>query len=1087
MKTWIATLFTAGTLVWSNLALGGEIHTAASRGDVEKVKALLAADPDLVSSKDEHGWTPLYFAAGSGHKDVVELLIANKADINALNEQSIPLQHYTPLHVALMNGHPDVADLLIAHNAEVTIFDAAGGGYIEIVKSQLGANPALVSARDDNGWTALQFAARNGHLDVVKFLLANKADANAKTKTGMTPLEVALAFSDSASPFARTTDTNHEAIAELLLANGAAVANQRNGGITALHYAASAGLTNVIVELLDRKADINAKDNSGRTPLDMAAQNRHMDVVDLLLARGADMDAKDREGLKALKEAEKKVQVRSSSSAYEYEVDGFVNQTMVQFNGTNLHASASFTVYVRDCGWMIKTVETNESGGIMDREIGSTNGTEIYECTGGLGGFGPRMGQIESNNVPVGELDSAVVGHLWLMFASKCYWPALNSDQLTPIYDWRASAGAATTGFANRQKTGADWELLGGPNPLPREVRYLDVLNHTNAIYTITSTNTAGGMLFPAGFVFKQFNGNRLIKHVEVEVTAIRPVCSRASLIPLPSKGTLVIDERFDSGVPNRPSSYQNPVFGQWLTAEESKRLAGINTSNTLRNLARMGRSPFPETHSTLPETTAAPVLLLSIRCTNDVVKAGGEIDIEFRITNTGTNDYKYENRTYDRSGRMNEYQLVATNSSGQAVPDPRANDKGFRMGGGGFQYATLKPGESFIKVIPLNRWALVKEPGRYIVVGTYISSAFGTNFTTVNSDSINVTVQPRTPQEMDAYISDLTNQLESKLTGNLNPVANESRPPDPAINELVTKLMFTCNPKIVPCLLNSMCDYGSGGGFWEHEAIMYYVPHSEETKQAILAAANAWGLGRNWSLASLLREFDFGKKEMKPLIERALAPDNEPGWAPGADLARQFPDDEFTARLVAIAKTPREIAQTAAIEALAYNRTDEGVKTLKELMSDPHEKIWTPLAFAIQNAYNYRHDSTGRPLRPDDFTAKDFKPLIQHLMSSDNQVSGVDTAIGLIGQFGGDEYTAQLIAIATSRGNNARASAIYALALNRTDEGVKTLKALLNDPDPKICTMTEDALRNAYTSHGNSRGRPLLPEDFDEKYRQPK
>jgi len=107
--------------------------------------------------------------------------------------------------------------------------------------------------------------------------------------------------------------------------------------------------------------DVNAKDNSGRTPLDMAAQHGRMDVIELLVARGADMDAKDKAGLMALKEAEKKVQTRSSSSGHEYEVDGLVNQTMIQFNGTNLHASASFTVYVRDCGWMIATTETNEA------------------------------------------------------------------------------------------------------------------------------------------------------------------------------------------------------------------------------------------------------------------------------------------------------------------------------------------------------------------------------------------------------------------------------------------------------------------------------------------------------------------------------------------------------------------------------------------------------------------------------------------------------------------------------------------------------------------------------------------------------
>jgi HEAT repeat protein len=235
-----------------------------------------------------------------------------------------------------------------------------------------------------------------------------------------------------------------------------------------------------------------------------------------------------------------------------------------------------------------------------------------------------------------------------------------------------------------------------------------------------------------------------------------------------------------------------------------------------------------------------------------------------------------------------------------------------------------------------------------------------------------------------------------------------------------------------------------------------------------------------------LLRDFGFTKEEMKPIIERALAPENEQEWAAGAGLAQQFGDDAFTERLVAIAKTPRINAQTAAIEALAYNRTDEGVKTLKELMSDPHEKIWTPLAFAIENAYNYRHDSTGRPLRPDDFTAADLKSLIERMLASGEQGPDFNTGVGLIERFGGDDFTTQLIAIATSPGNFARDTAIYALALNRTDEGVNTLKTLLNDPDPKIRTRTEQAIRNAYTSRGNSRGRPLKPDDFDKQYQQP-
>jgi len=54
----------------------------------------------------------------------------------------------------------------------------------------------------------------------------------------------------------------------------------------------------------------------------MAAARGHRDVINLLAARGSEIDAKNLEGLRALDEAERKVQTRSSS-AYEYEVDGF--------------------------------------------------------------------------------------------------------------------------------------------------------------------------------------------------------------------------------------------------------------------------------------------------------------------------------------------------------------------------------------------------------------------------------------------------------------------------------------------------------------------------------------------------------------------------------------------------------------------------------------------------------------------------------------------------------------------------------------------------------------------------------------------
>ena len=102
-------------LAWSSLAFCGEIHDAAKAGDVEKVKALLKSNPDLVFSKDDkNGATPLHLAVDNGRKDVAELLLANKADVNAKEDGG-----GTPLHGAAIEGSKDVAALLLANKAEV--------------------------------------------------------------------------------------------------------------------------------------------------------------------------------------------------------------------------------------------------------------------------------------------------------------------------------------------------------------------------------------------------------------------------------------------------------------------------------------------------------------------------------------------------------------------------------------------------------------------------------------------------------------------------------------------------------------------------------------------------------------------------------------------------------------------------------------------------------------------------------------------------------------------------------------------------------------------------------------------------------
>jgi tetratricopeptide (TPR) repeat protein len=82
-------------LAWSRPVFCGEIHDAVKAGDLAKVKALIKDNPKLVSSRDDFSKTPLHIAAQEGHKDVVELLLAKGAEVNAVD-----FFGFTPLYLA---------------------------------------------------------------------------------------------------------------------------------------------------------------------------------------------------------------------------------------------------------------------------------------------------------------------------------------------------------------------------------------------------------------------------------------------------------------------------------------------------------------------------------------------------------------------------------------------------------------------------------------------------------------------------------------------------------------------------------------------------------------------------------------------------------------------------------------------------------------------------------------------------------------------------------------------------------------------------------------------------------------------------
>jgi tetratricopeptide (TPR) repeat protein len=93
--------------------------------DVMKVQSMLKRNPDLVFSKNTGGFTPLHIAAAYNYKDMVELLLANHADVSAKDNFG-----NTPSRYAEDDSHKDVAALLQQHESEDTNINQTASGQI---------------------------------------------------------------------------------------------------------------------------------------------------------------------------------------------------------------------------------------------------------------------------------------------------------------------------------------------------------------------------------------------------------------------------------------------------------------------------------------------------------------------------------------------------------------------------------------------------------------------------------------------------------------------------------------------------------------------------------------------------------------------------------------------------------------------------------------------------------------------------------------------------------------------------------------------------------------------------------------------
>jgi len=230
------------------------------------VNSPLSAFPSLVNAvvdfnrRDRDGFTALMLFSLNGRSDLVQQLIDLRVDIDAQRDDD----GSSALHYAAWSGHVDVAAALLT----------------------AGASRSL---RNKDECTALMAAARYGQVEVLKlFLSRSDRDLSFSTRTGENALTLAILHEQT------------EAV-KVLLEAGAL----RYPQPSPLHKSISVGSVEITRLLIEAKAYINHEGDGEQrmTPLIQAVLVGNATIVRLLLDNGADTDAWDDDELQAIHHA----------------------------------------------------------------------------------------------------------------------------------------------------------------------------------------------------------------------------------------------------------------------------------------------------------------------------------------------------------------------------------------------------------------------------------------------------------------------------------------------------------------------------------------------------------------------------------------------------------------------------------------------------------------------------------------------------------------------------------------------------------------------------------------------------------------
>lgn len=168
--------------------------------------------------------------------------------------------------------------------------DDAGFVQDAVKSGRLGVNQYISTPGFKEGAPLIMVAARYASLKTMRYLIAARANLNARAATGETALMMASYFSSDDSQRDAASSERYEQAVRMLVEAGASLENAPHN-YTPLAYAAYQGNDRIVRYLIARGARVDGDAEDGvvyvNTPLMMAAIQGHIDTALWLLRAGA--------------------------------------------------------------------------------------------------------------------------------------------------------------------------------------------------------------------------------------------------------------------------------------------------------------------------------------------------------------------------------------------------------------------------------------------------------------------------------------------------------------------------------------------------------------------------------------------------------------------------------------------------------------------------------------------------------------------------------------------------------------------------------------------------------------------------------